>query len=59
MYPAFLAILLVAEVRVGREKIGKMLQNKLLKTDSHIAYSAHAVPLPCRAAKGLECVFPI
>jgi len=20
---------------------------------------AHAVPLPCRAAKGLECVFPI
>ena len=22
-------------------------------------YRAHAVPLPCRAAKGLECVFPI
>jgi hypothetical protein len=24
-----------------------------------IACRAHAVPLPCRAAKGLECVFPI
>jgi len=22
-------------------------------------WRAHAVPLPCRAAKGLECVFPI
>jgi hypothetical protein len=30
-----------------------------LKADSHIACSAHAVPLPCRAAKCLECVFPI
>jgi hypothetical protein len=30
-----------------------------LKTDSHIACRAHAVSLPCRAAKGLECVFPI
>jgi hypothetical protein len=30
-----------------------------LKADSHIACHAHAVPLPCRAAKGLECVFPI
>ena len=29
------------------------------KADSHIACRAHAVPLPCRAAKGLECVFPI
>jgi hypothetical protein len=29
-----------------------------LKADSHIAYRAHAVPLPCRAAKGLECLFP-
>jgi hypothetical protein len=29
-----------------------------LKADSHIACRAHAVPLPCRAAKGLECVFP-
>jgi hypothetical protein len=32
---------------------------KELKPDSHIACRAHAVPLPCRAAKGLECVFPI
>ena len=30
-----------------------------LKLDSHIACRAHAVPLPCLAAKGLECVFPI
>ena len=29
------------------------------KADSHIACRAHAVPLPHRAAKGLECVFPI
>ena len=30
-----------------------------LKADSHIACRAHAVSLPCRAAKGLECVSPI
>jgi hypothetical protein len=30
-----------------------------LKADSHIACRAHAATLPCRAAKGLECVFPI
>ena len=29
---------------------------QLLKADSHIACRAHAVPLPCRAAKGLECL---
>jgi hypothetical protein len=28
------------------------------KADSHIAYRAHAVSLPCRAAKGVECAFP-
>jgi hypothetical protein len=32
---------------------------RTLKADSHIACRAHAVPPPCRAAKGLECVFPI
>jgi len=37
---------------------GKHLSHPL-KADSHIACRAHAVPLPCRAAKGLECVFPI
>ena len=31
----------------------------IVKPDSHIACRAHAVPLPCPAAKGLECVFPI
>jgi hypothetical protein len=30
-----------------------------IKADSHMACRAHAVPLPCRAAKGLECVFSI
>ena len=30
-----------------------------IKPDSHIACRAHAVPLPCHPAKGLECVFPI
>jgi len=32
---------------------------RIFKADSHIACRAHAVPLPCRAAKGLECAFPI
>jgi hypothetical protein len=31
----------------------------LLKANSHIPCRSHAIPLPCRAAKGLECVFPI
>jgi hypothetical protein len=30
-----------------------------LKADSHIACRAHAVPMQCRAAKCIECVFPI
>jgi hypothetical protein len=30
-----------------------------LKADSRTACRARAVPLPCRAAKGLERVFPI
>ena len=30
-----------------------------LKADSHIVCRAHAVPLPCRAAESLECVFPV
>ena len=30
-----------------------------VKADSHIACRSHAVLLPCRAAKGLEWVFPI
>ena len=30
-----------------------------VKAESHIACRAHAVPLSCRASKGLECVFPI
>jgi len=34
-------------------------EQRSLKADSHIACRAHAVPLPCRAANGLECVFPI
>ena len=30
-----------------------------IKADSHLACRARAAPLPCRTAKGLECVFPI
>ena len=37
----------------------KYVKHYTLKADSHIACRAHAVPLPCRAAKGLEYVFPI
>jgi len=33
--------------------------NVALKTVSHIKCRARAFPLPCRAAKGLECVFHI
>ena len=33
------------------------LENEV-KSVSHIACRAHAVPLPFRAAEGLECVFP-
>ena len=35
------------------------LTARRIKADSHIACRAHPVPLPCRAAKGLACVFPI
>jgi hypothetical protein len=35
------------------------IQDFPFKADSQIAYRTHAVPLPCHAAKGLECVFPI
>ena len=34
-------------------------ERETLKADSHIACLAHSAPLPCRAAKSLECVFPI
>jgi hypothetical protein len=32
---------------------------RILKAESHVACRAHAVSMPCRAAKSLECVFPI
>jgi hypothetical protein len=34
-------------------------KERTLKADSHIACRAHAFPLPCRAAKDLECVLPV
>jgi hypothetical protein len=37
----------------------EQLGTRSLKVNSHIACRAHAVPLPCRAAKGLEYVFRI
>jgi len=33
-------------------------KDRRLKADSH-SMQGHAVPLPCHAAKGLDCVFPI
>jgi len=42
----------------GRELNGRQRAGSL-KLDSHIACRAHAFPLPCRTAKGLECVFSI
>ena len=45
-----------------KAKVGKRSNSitlVIVKADSHIACRAHAVTLPCRAAKGLECVFPI
>jgi hypothetical protein len=39
--------------------IVETFRSHTIKADSQIACRAHAVPLPCRAAKGLECVFPI
>jgi hypothetical protein len=41
------------------EEFRELSSDGTLKADSHIACRAHAVPLPCREAKGLECVFPI
>ena len=41
------------------ERLTNTMRSLTLKADSHIACLAHAVPLLCRAAKGLECVFPI
>ena len=47
--------------RLGMKK--PSIREMPLKADSHIACRAHAAPMqfpcPCRAAKGLECVFPI
>jgi len=34
----------------------KSKNHSTVKADSHIACRAHAVPLPCRAAKGLKCL---
>ena len=49
----------VNSVGKKRRKAQKLYFLRTLKADSHIACRAHAVPLPCRAAKGLEYVFPI
>jgi hypothetical protein len=39
--------------------VGHTMHKSTAKDDSHIACRAHADPVPCRAAEGLECVFPI
>ena len=40
-------------------RVTAIIHDGFLKADPHIACRAHAIPLPCRAAKALECVFPI
>ena len=56
-------ILFIVELHM-RPHLPRFYHNTLLhcilsfKADAHIACLAHAVPLPCRVAKGLECVFP-
>jgi hypothetical protein len=38
---------------------GAYTNHYTVKANSHIRCRSHAVPLPCRAAKGLDCFFPI
>jgi hypothetical protein len=45
--------------KIWNRTIAEGSRDGSIMADSHIACRAHAVPLPCRAAKGLECVFPI
>jgi hypothetical protein len=35
------------------------VQRGTVKANSHITCRAHTVPLPCRIAMDLDCVFPI
>jgi hypothetical protein len=51
---------MLAAVWTTLSRMNMILSRRRLKDDSHIACPAHAVlmPRPCRAAKGLECVFP-
>ena len=49
-------------IHLGHDKVKWQVPMNMvinLKADSHTACHTHAVTLPCRAAKGLECVFPI
>ena len=50
---------LTADISLMDQCAAQIKNKGFLKADSHIARRAHAVPLPRRAAKGLECVFPI
>jgi hypothetical protein len=36
--------------------LGYMSTIEALKTNSHIPFSPHAIPLPCHVAKSLDCV---
>ena len=49
---------IVVPASLSSESAGEYCHSTF-KADSHIVCRAHAVSLPCRAAKGLECVFPI
>jgi hypothetical protein len=49
----------VYEIMGGKYGTDRQATDGSIKADSHIACRSHAVPLPCRATKGLKCVFPI
>ena len=46
-------------VNASEVTIRLMFDHNSIKADSHIACRAHAVPVSCRADKGLECVFSV
>ena len=59
LFPSHQTALFPAFVSFLPSSLWCILLSLPVKADSHIACRAHAVPPPCRAAKGLECVFPI
>ena len=53
-------LLVAAELFHAHGRIDRPDETKSrFKADSHIACRIHALPLPCRASNGLNCVFSI